>query len=169
MTVVVGARNLFKVDAGVVHALLQNRYMDGSKGTFLSEDPTFLAVGTPKLTEILNRVNGTPNRDGQSALQQFLADPQLMNSYGYARDNPIINKDPTGEVIPLVAILAVYGAAQLSVDAYDAYNMNFRYADVTTPQQKNETRFKFGFDAFTSVIGGSAAKVGLKGYDFALS
>jgi len=40
----------------------------GSKGEFLSEDPVFLAIGTPKLTEILNRVNGAPNRDGQAAL-----------------------------------------------------------------------------------------------------
>jgi hypothetical protein len=38
MTAAVGARNLFKVDAGVVHALLQARYYDGSKGEFLSED-----------------------------------------------------------------------------------------------------------------------------------
>ena len=55
MTVVVGARNLFKADAGVVHALLQARYYDGSKGQFLSEDPVFL--GDPK--------------------QQVLADPQI--------------------------------------------------------------------------------------------
>src|ERR1700674_240036 len=76
--------NQVEIDAAVVHALLQARYYDGSKGEFLSEDPTFLAVGTPKLAEILNRVNGTPNRDEQAALQQFLGDPQLMNSSGYA-------------------------------------------------------------------------------------
>ena len=170
MTVVVGARNLFKVDAGVVHALLQARYYDGGKGEFLSEDPTFLAVGTPKLTEILNRVNGAPNRDGQAVLQQFLADPQLMNSYGYARDNPIVNKDPTGEIIPLVAILAVYGAAQLSVDAYDFYNMNVRYADVTTPEQKRQSEFKAGFDVFTSLVGAAAGLkiIGMARAGFAL-
>ena len=39
MTAAVGARNLFKVDTGVVHALLQARYYDGSKGEFLSEHP----------------------------------------------------------------------------------------------------------------------------------
>ena len=47
MTAAVGARNLFKVDAGVVRALLQARYYDGSKGEFLSEDPVFL--GDPRL------------------------------------------------------------------------------------------------------------------------
>src|SRR5712671_790038 len=74
MTAAVGARNLFKVDAGVVHALLQARYYDGSKGEFLSEDPVFL--GDPK--------------------QQVLTDPQSLNSYSYANDNPITKSDPTG-------------------------------------------------------------------------
>jgi RHS repeat-associated protein len=50
---------------------LQARYYDGSKGAFLSEDPVF---------------NGTPT-------QQTLADPQSLNSYSYANDNPIKNKD----------------------------------------------------------------------------
>lgn len=57
----------------------------------------------------------------------------------------------------------------MSVDAWDAYNMNIKYADVTLPADKKETRFKLGFDVFTSAVGGSAAKVGLKGYDVALS
>jgi len=52
MTAAVGARNLFKVDAGVVHALLQARYYDGSKGEFLSEDHVFL--GDP-LAELVHR------------------------------------------------------------------------------------------------------------------
>jgi hypothetical protein len=120
-------------------SFLQARYYDGSKGEFLSEDPAFLAVGTPKLTEIENRINGGTKQDDRQALQQFLSDPQLMNSYGYARDNPIVNKDPTGEIIPLVAILAAYGLAQLAVDTYDAYNMNIKYSDVTTPQQKGQS------------------------------
>jgi hypothetical protein len=48
MTVAVGARNFFKVDAGVVHTLLQARYYDGSKGEFLSEDASFVVVGNPR-------------------------------------------------------------------------------------------------------------------------
>src|SRR5216683_1244288 len=74
MTVVVGARNLFKADAGVVHALLQARYYDGSKGEFLSEDPVFL--GDPR--------------------QQVLTDPQSLNSYSYGNNNPITKSDPSG-------------------------------------------------------------------------
>jgi RHS repeat-associated protein len=73
---------------------LNARYYEGSRGQFLSEDPTFLAVGTSKLSEILNRVNSDKGsyfngwqkdqkmNDAQ-ALNRFLSDPQLMNSYGY--------------------------------------------------------------------------------------
>ncbi|HWO44855.1 MAG TPA: RHS repeat-associated core domain-containing protein [Methylomirabilota bacterium] len=89
MTAAVGARNLFKVDAGVVHALLQARYYDGSKGEFLSEDPVFL--GNPK--------------------QQMLTDPQGLNSYSYGNDNPITNKDPLGRYIELSGSLVAPGRA----------------------------------------------------------
>src|SRR6266481_3380421 len=74
MTAAVGARNLFKADAGVVHALLQARYYDGSKGEFLSEDPVFW--GDPR--------------------KQDLQNPQDLNSYSYAAGNPITRSDPTG-------------------------------------------------------------------------
>jgi RHS repeat-associated protein len=63
------------VGAGVVHALLQARYYDGSKGEFLSEDPVFLA--DPK--------------------SQDLQNPQSLNSYSYANDNPNTKTDPTGK------------------------------------------------------------------------
>jgi RHS repeat-associated protein len=77
MTAAVGARNLFKVDAGVVHALMQARYQNSSRGQFISEDSVFL--GDPK--------------------QQVLIDPQTLNSYSYANDNPITKSDPTGKCI----------------------------------------------------------------------
>jgi len=97
MTVVVGARNLFKVDAGVVHALLQARYYDGSKGEFLSEDRVFL--GDPRL--------------------QALTAPQSLNSYSYANDNPITKSDPTGRCIEdgCVGEFAVMAARAYVVNA----------------------------------------------------
>jgi len=79
-----GARNLFEVDTDVVHALMQARYYDGSKGEFLSEDPVFL--GDPR--------------------QQNLADPQSLNSYSYANDNPINRSDPTGRAATLASVLS---------------------------------------------------------------
>src|SRR5215831_11701749 len=56
---------------------LQARYYDGSKAEFLSEDPVFL--GDPK--------------------QQVLTDPQSLNSYSYANDNPITHSDPAGKYV----------------------------------------------------------------------
>src|SRR6267154_6725836 len=82
MTAAVGARNLFKVDAGVVHALLQARYYNGSKGEFLSEDPVFWSA------------------------QQNLADPQSLNSYSYANDNPINRSDPDGRAASLSGLIS---------------------------------------------------------------
>lgn len=52
----------------------QNRYYNPAQGQFLTEDPVFL---------------------GNSS-QQNLKDPQSLNSYSYAEDNPITSKDPTG-------------------------------------------------------------------------
>jgi RHS repeat-associated protein len=74
MIVAVGARNLSEVDAGVVHALMQARYQNSSRGQFISEDPVFL--GDPR--------------------QQALTDPQSLNAYSYANDNPITKSDPSG-------------------------------------------------------------------------
>ena len=69
MTTAVGVQNLFKVEAGVVHTLLQARYYDGGKGEFLSEDP----VGTSA---------------------ERLMQPGRLHSFGYAGGNPVSDIDP---------------------------------------------------------------------------
>jgi RHS repeat-associated protein len=72
-----GVRNKY---AGTIYDALsglnyaQARYQDPSRGQFLSEDPVFL--GDPK--------------------QQKLSDPESLDSYSYANDNPITKSDPTG-------------------------------------------------------------------------
>jgi RHS repeat-associated protein len=48
-----------------------NRYLSNIRGDFINEDPTFWG-------------------------RQNLKDPQSLNSYSYANDNPIVNKDPDG-------------------------------------------------------------------------
>lgn len=58
--------------AGVVVGLLNARYYDGNRGQFLSEDPVFWST------------------------KQNLEDPQSMNSYSYANNNPINRSDQTG-------------------------------------------------------------------------
>jgi RHS repeat-associated protein len=82
----------FSDDSGLSY--LQARYYNPNQGQFISEDPSFLSVGDP------NQVQQVTGRDQQT----FLADPQLANSYNYARDNPITNKDPQGNIGAAAAI-----------------------------------------------------------------
>ncbi len=57
------------------YTYMKSRYYDGSTGRFLSQDPMFWQLP-----------------------QELLLDPQLQNSYSYARNNPIINTDPSGDI-----------------------------------------------------------------------
>lgn len=66
---------------------LNARYYEGSRGQFLSQDPSFLSLGNEK--ELA--------RNSPLSQELFLRDPQRMNSYSYAGNNPITNKDPEGK------------------------------------------------------------------------
>src|SRR6266436_794321 len=96
-------RNYVEIDAGVVHALLNARYYESGRGQFISQDPVFWEIGL--------------TNDGKSAL----LNPQALNSYGYANDNPITNKDPSGrcgEPVSFVMCLGVIGAGAASIGTY---------------------------------------------------
>jgi len=62
-------------DAATQLSYLNARYYNGGNGQFLSQDPVF---------------NRDPNR-------QTLGNPQSLNSYSYANNNPINFSDPNGE------------------------------------------------------------------------
>ena len=66
---------------------LNARYMDPTRGQFTSEEPIFLTLGD------VNQVKQLSQQDQQT----YLTDPQVLNSYGYARDNPITRKDTNGK------------------------------------------------------------------------
>jgi len=66
---------------------LNARYYSGDRGQFISQDPMHLAIGNP---QEIRQISGIDQR-------QYLTDPQLLNSYSYARNNPIVNKDPEGK------------------------------------------------------------------------
>jgi RHS repeat-associated protein len=68
---------------------LNARYYDPSRGQFISQDPVFL--GDPK--------------------DQLLANPQSLNSYSYANDNPITSKDPSGRQVAQSVSLALAAIA----------------------------------------------------------
>jgi RHS repeat-associated protein len=68
--------------AGTIHDdstsldYMSARYYNSSRGQFISEDPLAVAIGDAnKLQQITGK-----------SQQAFLADPQQLNSYGYARD-----------------------------------------------------------------------------------
>lgn len=65
------AGSVFDTDTGLNY--MNARYQDSRVGRFMSQDPVFW-----QLSSVL------------------LADPQQLNSYSYARNNPIIYKDPLG-------------------------------------------------------------------------
>jgi RHS repeat-associated protein len=88
---------------------LNARYYDGSRGQFLSEDAVFL--GDPK--------------------QQNLQDPQSLNAYSYAEDNPITGSDPSGRCGPLCVGLLALLAPQAVGDPI----FNFNGSISSTPQQ----------------------------------
>lgn len=79
-------QQLVENDAGVVLALLNARYYNPAQGQFLTQDPTFLAIGDRSQLQQLTK----------QEQQKVLSDPQQLNSYSYARGNPISSKDPSG-------------------------------------------------------------------------
>ena len=66
---------------------LNARYYNSVQGRFISEDPSFLALGDSGRTLTMTGMN----------LNTLLMDPQLLNSYSYGRDNPITNMDSNGK------------------------------------------------------------------------
>ncbi len=106
---------------------LNARYYDAAKGRFTSQDPVFKAVGSPDAEKIANK-----------KLQEILSDPQLLNSYNYARNNPIIYSDPAGEIafVPLLLIIyGVYSAANTTVNVLDLATV-YGYPEQFTQQEK---------------------------------
>jgi RHS repeat-associated protein len=75
-------------DTGTGLSYLNARYYNPQQGQFLSEDPVFL---------------GNP-------IQQNLLDPQYLNAYSYALNNPITKKDPSGQCPLCVTALLGAGA-----------------------------------------------------------
>lgn len=63
-------------DDAVTLSYLNARYYDGNAGRFIAEDPILLGVPVTKI----------------------LANPQALNYYAYANDNPINLSDPSGQI-----------------------------------------------------------------------
>ena len=96
---------------------LNARYYDSSIGRFISQDPMFWSP------------------------EKFLTDPQQMNSYNYARNNPIVNKDPSGEIVDIVL--------DVGFIAYDLYDLGRAYL---AGEDTKEQWIYLGLDTTGAVI-----------------
>lgn len=107
------------------------RYYKADIGRFLSQDPAYLVVGADKQISDL-----------------VLRDPQLMNSYAYARNNPIVLLDPDGEFVfmaPLIAFVlanapAIAASAVVATTAIGSVMFAQSYEDMTSPTSSLTTR-----------------------------
>ena len=102
---------------------LNARYYDPERGQFLSQDSVYLSLGS-----------GIDKRE-----QVALLDPQMQNSYAYARNNPVKHTDPDGEfafVIPLIAY-GIWQAVEAGLTVMDTMNAveTLQSSDATTTEK----------------------------------
>lgn len=105
------------------------RYLDTAIGRFLSQDPAFLALGDLQFAERYRR-----------PLESFLADPQVLHSYAYARGNPLRYLDPSGEALefgPLLKnIFKWYGRVDLGIQLAGLGVRELKYHEQLSSQEK---------------------------------
>jgi RHS repeat-associated protein len=146
----------YDVDTGLNYA--GSRYYNSAVGRWISQDPVFLALGNDPQTE--EKTN--------QKLQEILSDPQLLNSYSYARNNPLIMIDQSGEwpswgQIKTVAQVGwslgksyVQNKANDVKNSYNSYNA---YMATPEAQQKSRDAAMSGM-VYAGPIGGTDRYVG---------
>ncbi|MCX6738517.1 MAG: DUF5011 domain-containing protein, partial [Candidatus Parcubacteria bacterium] len=87
---------------------MQARYQNPVQGRFISQDPVFWEVGQTK--------------EGKDVL----FNPQALNSYSYANNNPVVWKDANGRIIPVIVagVLLATIVGGLALSTYGAYTGN---------------------------------------------
>lgn len=113
------------------------RYMSGSKGQFMSQDPVSRDVAMMgNMTGYILDVNQSAGMFDQTAL---LGSPQLLNLYSYAGDNPVTKSDPSGlYTLPDMILAGLFYPRTLSADP------NFEPAMY---QEQQQPTIIFGGDA----------------------
>jgi RHS repeat-associated protein len=124
---------------------LNARYYSSDRGQFMTQDPVFWEIGQ--------------SQDGKDAL----ANPQSLNSYSYANDNPISYKDPNGRFLPLLLAAAefgieAYGAWSLGYSGGHVLSTNLFFQNDYSTSEKTDSWFSFG-EHSVAAIGGPFTKV----------
>ena len=131
----------FSDDSGLSY--LNARYYSPTQGQFLTQDPTFLALGNPN----------QPQQLTQQQQQKILGDPQILNSYGYARDNLIVNKDATG-LISTSELELFYKALNgvSGLQTFSSYDNAVLSTSGKSSQQQaaDQAQFKYDFGTFSA-------------------
>lgn len=89
-----------ELDAQTALSYYEARYYDSRIGRFISYDPVVMAIGSPELEKLAGKKQG-----------EILADPQNLNSYSYAKNNPITLSDPNGTCYicaPIIGLAFLY-------------------------------------------------------------
>jgi RHS repeat-associated protein len=115
----------FTDDSGLSY--LNARYFSSRQGQFITQDPVFLALGNP------NQLKQVSQQDQQ----QFLSDPQQLNSYSYGDDNPITRKDPDGRD----AFRSAVEFSHLGITALETGSFVLFPNYNQTPEELNEQAF----------------------------
>ena len=139
----------YDADTGLNY--LNARYYDAKRGQFISQDPNFWAIGDEKQVKALT---------GKTQ-QEILADPQLLNSYSYARNNPIINSDPTGNGPELLLLPLLMYAPQITSFAQSLLTPlgQFGINQATEDAKKGNYGWAaFGFATSGEVPGGKSVR-----------
>ncbi len=122
------------------------RYYTDSIGRFGSQDPVILALGTPELEQTTNR-----------SLQEFLSDPQLLNSYSYARNNPLKMMDEEGEFVQLAAVVVAYAVRGAAIGAISDIGLQ---ASINAIQGQSITNINWGSVGTSAGIGAVTGGLG---------
>ncbi|MEX0931733.1 MAG: RHS repeat-associated core domain-containing protein, partial [Candidatus Paceibacterota bacterium] len=122
---------------------LNARYYESTRGQFLSQDSVFWE------------------------LNQDLTDPQSLNSYSYAENNPIVKSDPSGRCVgPLVAACIGAGGGLVAQFGADIYN-NVQaggWSNAFSNFSSGETYLTRAAQGFAiGLTGGAASGLGIAG------
>jgi RHS repeat-associated protein len=120
---------------------LNARYYASDRGQFMSQDPIFWEVGQTV--------------DGIKALYN----PQALNNYGYANDNPIANKDPNGRG-PEIFLLPLVAYAPQIMNFLQAASQPLGQVAISDSVD-NFSRGNYGWGAFALISAGNPETKGI--------